>query len=43
MPFKVIVIGGGVSGIMAARQLTYFGLDVTIIEARVRLVHLLID
>ena len=36
MPFKVVVIGGGVSGLMAARQLMYFGLDVTVIEARVR-------
>ena len=35
MPFKVVVVGGGVSGLMAARQLSYFGLDVTIIEARV--------
>ena len=35
MPFKVIVVGGGVSGLMAARQLTYFGLDVSILEARV--------
>lgn len=36
MPFKVLVIGAGVSGLVAARQLSYFGLDVTIIEARVR-------
>ena len=35
MPFKVVVVGGGVSGLMAARQLTYFGLDVSILEARV--------
>lgn len=35
MPFKVVVIGGGVSGLMSARQLSYFGLDVTVIEARV--------
>ena len=37
MPFKVVVVGGGVSGLMAARQLTYFGLDVSILEARVSL------
>ena len=35
MPFKVVVVGGGVSGLMAARQLSYFGLDITVIEARV--------
>ena len=35
MPFKVVVVGGGVSGLMAARQLTYFGLDISILEARV--------
>ncbi len=35
MPFKVIVVGGGISGLVAARQLQQFGLDVTIIEARV--------
>ena len=35
MPFKVVVVGSGVSGLMAARQLTYFGLDVSILEARV--------
>ncbi len=36
MPFKVVVMGAGMSGLMAARQLSYFGLDVTIMEARVR-------
>lgn len=35
MPFKVVVVGSGVSGLMAARHLTYFGLDVSILEARV--------
>lgn len=35
MPFKVVVLGGGVSGLMAASQLSYFGLEVIIIEPRV--------
>ena len=38
MPFKVLVIGSGISGLMTARQLQYFGLDVTILEARVGVV-----
>ena len=35
MPFKVVVLGAGVSGLMAARQLAYFGLEVIVVEARV--------
>ena len=35
MPFKVIIIGAGIAGLAAAKQLQYFGLNVTIVEARV--------
>ena len=35
MPFKVVVVGAGVSGLMSARQLQSFGLEVTVVEARV--------
>ncbi len=35
MPFRVVVVGGGVSGLVAARQLMYFGVEVVVVESRV--------
>lgn len=36
MPFKVLVLGAGMAGLVAARQLQFFGLDVTVLEPRSR-------
>ncbi|EFO20641.1 hypothetical protein LOAG_07849 [Loa loa] len=37
LPRRVIVIGAGIAGIIAARQLKSFGLDVVLLEARSRI------
>ncbi|VDO54987.1 unnamed protein product, partial [Onchocerca flexuosa] len=37
LPRRIIVIGAGIAGIIAARQLRSFGLDVILLEARSRI------
>lgn len=39
MPFKVLVLGAGMAGLVAARQLQFFGLDVTVLEPRVSITY----
>ena len=40
---RIIVIGAGIAGIMAARQLQYFGFETIVLEGRVRRFFSMID